>query len=462
MMSMMRTQIPTPRRILIARGDALGDLVLATVVIRPLRELFPDAEIYFLARKEMVPLLMGIPDVAGVIENELSYAWSWAELSVFFRLCHQVKVLSPDVFLGLWEKRRYGFLSYIAGIPVRIGYAMSWLHRLLYTHVVPVDFSFFFTHQAVYNLALLGPLRDVFQKKQVNLGAGSPYIGCPDQWRSDVVSRYPGLRQAYACVQVDGSAMQKTWLPETCLSVVRFVAEQHAQVVLMGRPDALRRDYLKAGLADVSNVIDLTDQLSLPDVVAVLSCAQLFVGLDSGFAHLASAFSVPSVVYFVNRTQNALRWAPLGKFVHLVFAKHTCPDRCVPSVCQKRTCREGLLLSDMVQAINVASAGGVARREARFGQLTVGVISSHAEKWVSFLHAEGLSGVVVSPDIGVREMADRLSRANVMWVILDQVSYSLSYRLVRVFVSNQVMWPPLFFRVKDLDEVLRFIAEVSS
>lgn len=451
-----------PRRILIARGDALGDLVLATVLIRPLREMFPEAEIYFLARKEMLPLLMGIPEVSGVIENSMSYAWSWLELPSFWRLRRQIKTLSPDLFIGLWEKRRYAFLSFLSRVPRRLGYAMSWLHRCLYTDVVPVDFRFFFTHQATYNLAILVPLNSLFPRHGLETKTDMsprPYIGCPEAWRSAVELRYPQLAMPYVCVQVDGSAMQKTWLSETCIAVLRYLSARHPQIMLVGRPDASRRLALDACVSDFSNMIDLTDQLSLPDVVAVVSRAQLFVGLDSGFAHLASAFSVPSVVYFLNRTQNALRWAPLGDHVHLVFSHHDCPDRCVPSVCPKRTCREGLGLSELFLAIARAARAEKWARESHFAQLTVGLISYHPKAVLSFFDTQNIRVVHVSPDMGAREMARSFAMANVMWVVLDQVAYRFAYRLVRVLVSNHVMWPPIFFSVKGVSELTSFLED---
>jgi len=443
------------RRILVARGDALGDLVLATVVIRPLRAMFPDAEIYFLARKEMIPLLEGIPEVAGVIENNLGYTWRWSELPAFFSLCREIRAISPDIFLGLWEKRRYAFLSFLARIPIRVGYAVSLLNRILYTDVVPVDFSFFFTHQAMYNLALLQPLG--IKEKKEKCYQPELAIGCPEAWALSVAARYPRLKSTYVCVQVDGSAAQKTWLPETCVMVIRYLSEIYPHVVMLGRPDSERRELLATGLADLTNITDLTDQLSLPEVTAVLSRADLFVGLDSGFAHLASAFNVASVVYFLNRTQNALRWAPLGRRVYLVFSRHACPDRCVPSVCQKRTCREGLLFNDLCGSIDRARANRLPSPSVRLRQLTVAVISDDPEGLRAFFAERGVRVLVIHPDLGIRDMVMQLSSSNVMWILLDRVPYRFSYRIVRLFVANQVMWPALFLSVHAVSDVETFL-----
>jgi len=444
-----------PRRILVARGDALGDMVLATVVIKPLRDLFPDAEIYFLARKEMIPLLEGTPEIAGVIENNLSYAWRWSELPAFFALCREISALSPDIFLGLWERRRYGFLSFFSGIPVRVGYAMSWVHRFLYTDVVSVDFSFFFTHQTVYNLALLAPL--AIKEKKTHQYNPQLTVGCPASWIASASDRYPCLISSYVCVQIDGSAMQKTWLPETCVAVIRYLATKHVQVVLLGRPDEARRSTILAGVAALPNIVDLTDRLSLPDVTAVLSGSELFVGLDSGFAHLAGALNIPSVVYFLNRTQNALRWRPLGTSVHLVFSRHACPDKCVPSVCQKEVCREALLVKDLCVSIDSALSEVASPAISSLRQLTVAVISRNPEALLSFFFDLGVRAVVISPDLGIGEMARKMAASNVMWVVLDRVPYRLSYRMVRVLVSNHVMWPPLFAPVQGVSDVSLFL-----
>jgi heptosyltransferase-2/heptosyltransferase-3 len=54
-------------------------------------------------------------------------------------------------------------------------------------------------------------------------------------------------------------------------------------------------------------VVTLSD-LSLPEVTALASRARLFVGNDSGIAHIAAAVNAPSVVIF--GSSNVAHWRP--------------------------------------------------------------------------------------------------------------------------------------------------------
>lgn len=457
----MRKKMSSPRRILIARGDALGDLVLATVLIPPLKAQFPDAEIYFLARREMVPLLQGIPEVGGVIENPLSYAWKWSEFGLFWELVRDVRRWSPDIFVGVWEKKRYAFLSWFAGVPIRLGYAMSFLHRMLYTHVSAVSFSWFFTHQGVHNLLVLKPVlsRDIYEATLRHL---VPHLGCPKAWCDALYAQYPDLQCGYVCVQVDGSAVQKTWLPETMAAVVRTLADRFSRLVLVGRLDAERRQVLQRAICDFPGITDLTDCLDLQQIVVVISRADAFVGLDSGFAHIAGAFHVPSVVYFINRTQNALRWAPIGEKTLPVFSQHDCPDRCVPSVCQKKTCREGLSVEVICASVSRVMSGqfmAAVSSPLRLLQLTVGVISERPESIVVFLQTLGVRVVCLPSDVSLQEMRRRFSESNVMFILLHRVRYKLRYRLACIGIANQVMWQPIVLPIQDVDALHRFLLE---
>jgi heptosyltransferase-2 len=77
------------------------------------------------------------------------------------------------------------------------------------------------------------------------------------------------------------------------------------------------------GEADAQHVADFEGQLKAPyvkinrenlvDVAGILSRASLFLGNDSGIAHLAAAVGVPTIVVF--RASNPTVWAPKGKNV---------------------------------------------------------------------------------------------------------------------------------------------------
>ena len=67
-----------PRRILIIKPSALGDIVLALPALSALKRSFPEARISWLVRPEFAPLLEGHPDIAEIIlfdRKRLSKWW---------------------------------------------------------------------------------------------------------------------------------------------------------------------------------------------------------------------------------------------------------------------------------------------------------------------------------------------------------------------------------------------------
>ena len=54
--------------------------------------------------------------------------------------------------------------------------------------------------------------------------------------------------------------------------------------------------------------VEAFTDLSLPEVTALLARARLFIGNDSGIAHIAAAVETPSVVIF--GSSNTAHWRP--------------------------------------------------------------------------------------------------------------------------------------------------------
>jgi ADP-heptose:LPS heptosyltransferase len=72
-------------------------------------------------------------------------------------------------------------------------------------------------------------------------------------------------------------------------------------------------------LALLPEAIDLVGRLTLPEVVALLERATLFIGNDSGLMHLAAAAGTPTVGLF--GPTDAATYAPTGRLVVAVVGQ---------------------------------------------------------------------------------------------------------------------------------------------
>ncbi|HEX5855966.1 MAG TPA: glycosyltransferase family 9 protein, partial [Thermoanaerobaculia bacterium] len=96
----------------------------------------------------------------------------------------------------------------------------------------------------------------------------------------------------------------------------------------------------------------------LPEALGVLAEARLFLGNDSGLAHLASAAGTPSVVVFGSTDPDATRpWdgpRPDGKPVRLALVRRrTLCAPCRFDVCPiDHACMTGVTPEDVLAAVN--------------------------------------------------------------------------------------------------------------
>ena len=134
------------------------------------------------------------------------------------------------------------------------------------------------------------------------------------------------------------------------------LAARGLDVVLLGSAGETGVNAEAAALAKKARVRDLSGRTTLPEALGVLASARLFVGNDSGLAHLASAASTPTVVVFGPTDPDATRpWdgaRPDGRPVRLALARRRTP--CAPCgfpVCPiDHACMTGVTAADVLAA----------------------------------------------------------------------------------------------------------------
>jgi heptosyltransferase-2 len=152
-----------------------------------------------------------------------------------------------------------------------------------------------------------------------------------------------------------GSGVSKrNWPPERFAELAdRLIEHSGKKVVLLG---GKQRTY---DLTDESGVvsavqsnmrreaISLAGRLSLPELTAFLSRCSLFVGNNSGPAHLAATVArVPSLLIWAPRNEKV--WHPASRMAELVFAEPDCSQNCLLNKCDRIDHCLGLITVDQV------------------------------------------------------------------------------------------------------------------
>ncbi|TYB47957.1 glycosyltransferase family 9 protein [Actinomadura chibensis] len=114
-------------------------------------------------------------------------------------------------------------------------------------------------------------------------------------------------RPGYVAVHPGTSVPARAWPPAHCAEAVRLLTAAGHRVVVTGHADEKELTAFVAG----EDGLDLGGRTGLPELASVLAGARAVVAANTGPAHLAAAVGTPVVSLFAP-TVPAARWAPFG------------------------------------------------------------------------------------------------------------------------------------------------------
>jgi predicted lipopolysaccharide heptosyltransferase III len=288
------------RRVLVVRLRSIGDAVLATPSLHALRRFLPAARIDLLLEDWVAPLLEGWTEVDRVVAVRRKSS------AARFGVARRLRAEGYDVVYNLHGGSTAALLVRATGAPHRVGYR-DYAYAALHNHLAPPSSALWQrarTHSAEQQLALLGwtgvPVTD----------RPATRLPVPAEAAERVTHklRAAGLAggEPFALIHPAAAFDTKTWAAENFARVVEHLAARGLRAVAVAAPHeagvvAELRRHARAPLVAFAD-------LALPDLSALAARASLFVGNDSGVAHIAAAFRVPSVVVF--GSSNVWHWRP--------------------------------------------------------------------------------------------------------------------------------------------------------
>ncbi len=303
------------QRVLIVRLRSIGDTVLTTPSLIALRRFLPDAQIDVLLEDWVAPVLEGFDAIDMVLttgkdkKSRLETAW-------------KIRRNKYDVVFNLHGGTTATFFVRASGAKYRVGFK-SYQYNFLYTHLAPSPLEFWQTehaHSAEQQLALLGfvgiPVSD---KPKSHLSVTESALNSIEDKLAK--SKIQNPKSQIALIHPTAAFDTKQWATENFARVAEFLAEKDLIVVAVGTKN--EREVLE-NLHQLSSVpIEIFDDLTLPEITALASNAKIFVGNDSGIAHIAAAVGTPSVVIF--GPSNINHWRPWTNAPNeVVFAEKPC------------------------------------------------------------------------------------------------------------------------------------------
>lgn len=307
------------QRVLVVRLRSIGDTVLATPALRALRRFLPNAEIDILLEDWVAPVLEGFTDVNRIITVERGNVASRA------RVARELRGMRYDVAFNLHGGTTATILTRATGARHRVGYR-SYRYSRLHNHSAPPSNELWgkpVTHSVEQQLALLGwtgvPVTDLPQTRLAVTDKAARSIEA--KLRAEGLSE----NEPFALFHPAAAFETKQWAPENFARIAEELRKRGLKVVAVAAP--AEAETIRALREHSAAPVAAFTDLSLPEVTALAARASLFVGNDSGIAHIASAVETPSVVIFGSSNVGHWRpWAnPLSEVVREELPCQPCP-----------------------------------------------------------------------------------------------------------------------------------------
>jgi ADP-heptose:LPS heptosyltransferase len=299
------------RRLLIVRNDRIGDLVLTLPMIEAARSALPEVQLTVLVSGYTAPLIQDHPAVDNVLIDEGGSSQG---------LASQLRAGRFDAALLVNTNTRNAFACWLAGIPLRVGWAGKPAGLLLTNRRLHVHRSRPPIHEAEFAMAFL---------RRLGL-SGLPAIGVPHLAAHPETRRHVAER-IRAELGDDGPLLGVhpgnknsafNWPLERYARLTGELAHHGRVMVTGGAEEAeLLRAMRRQVAAQASDRVAYFHDFTLPELVAALSLQDVLTVSSTGPMHLAAALGTAVVALFSSqRAQTPRKWAPLGRNVTILQA----------------------------------------------------------------------------------------------------------------------------------------------
>jgi heptosyltransferase-2 len=271
------------KKICIIHLNQIGDLVFSLPLLKALRENFPDASIHSVLKPHLKGLLADSPYVDSIIPRENG-------LKAKGKLLRTIRKNRYDLLISLARSEECLILTALSKAKVKAGFSHSpWDLCLDTKDTIEGPNSWF------NNAKLLKQLK-------VNVSKND-YVGLLNIDKNENDCTLP---EKFVIISPGASSRRftKTWEQEKFAELILLLKGKYDLTpVLVGGND--NQKYNQMIIAHVKekvlgqniDILDLTGG-SLRSLCSVIKDANLFVGIDSGFMHMASSFDIPVVALF--------------------------------------------------------------------------------------------------------------------------------------------------------------------
>ena len=306
-----------PKRIVISRTDAIGDVVLTLPLAGIIKEYFPNSKVFFLGKTYTKDVIALSKYIDGFIN------WSELELLPINEQINKLNEFNIDTIIHVFPNRKIASLAKKVKIKNRIGTS----HRTF--HWTTCNFLSYFSrkksdlHEAQLNTKLLKSLgidREFSTEELVQ------YYGFTDIKSSDTkFSQLLDSNRYNLILHSKSKGSAREWGLSNFKTLIDILPKEKYKIFLSGTEEEglLFRDKL----IGAENVIDISGTMNLQEFISFINSADGLIAASTGPLHIAAALGKQALGIFPPiRPMHPGRWMPLGINADYIVQTEPCSD----------------------------------------------------------------------------------------------------------------------------------------
>jgi len=338
------------QKIIIRAPNHLGDCVLALPMINETREAYPGSTLTLLVPEKLGELFESNQAIDKIIKFPGRHAHGLAGV---FKLREFIKDEEFDIGYVLPPSFSSASVFKLSGVKERIGYITDG-RRLLLTKPLPLPAPINSCHRSELYFNMLKRAAGIelqFVKPKI-------FLSDEDITRGQKVLKDFGIKdgEKFAAIAFRAVGESRRWGLEKYLELAkRLIAEHSLKVVLIGKDDDRTEGDKIASGAGSTRVFNLAGKTGVRELSSILTQALMFIGNDSGAAHLAAAVGTPIVV--ISGADDPKETSPLASQKKLLYLSELECISCVKNKCELKgeafmQCMKGISVEMVMKAIN--------------------------------------------------------------------------------------------------------------
>jgi len=325
----------SPKNILIVRTDRIGDVVLSLPMAELIKKKYPDCKVVYFIRDYTSSLIDGNPFIDEVVIAEE------ADGEILFQKnLNKIKSKRFDTCVVVNPTLKIALMMFLSGIENRIGTGYRWysflFNKKVFEHRKHGD-----KHELEYNINLLNKI-DIDFKDFSNEIKFHLHVDEKNSEEINSILYEKGFKSGNKVVIIHpGSGGSSVDLPnEKLIELTRRISNlNNVTIIITGSKS--ESDLCKQFEISES-IINLSGQLDLSLLKALINRADLFISNSTGPMHIAAALGVHVIGFFPKILScSQKRWGPYTEKKTIFIPTIDCSN-CNREQCEKLDCMNSI------------------------------------------------------------------------------------------------------------------------